>query len=427
MKNFKFKVGNRVVTPLGSGVVEKRFDDGSEDYLVLHDNDVIRGLSSPMYGDKKCIGNRYRYLYEENLKLECKFKVGDHVKGIGDRYGVTNKDMTDGIVVDVLYNGMLRIKVLKHKWSKVSDSIYTVSSIYFELIEPSFTTETIKVTYNENKTTVIIKDEGGNEIGVGISKCSPEDDYNKELGFTIAYSRARGLPDISELLKEDDDDLEDPKVEEVEQPKFKVGDIVKVKKDLVSHQQYGTNSFASSMEKYKGENFTIKEIVKVKDGTKEEYKLDGVGVWRWTPEMLELPVKEPIKGTTQFQVGDVVKVKDDLVIGHEYNGCYFQHYMSGDKGKYFVVESQMSPTNNYGLKGAMGYYHPSMLESAPNVMTWGRASTSGKQIRPLDGTLGWFYSYDHVWEIMMLRASGGRINSSKAQKYRNDIFWEVEI
>jgi hypothetical protein len=66
-----------------------------------------------------------------------KFKVGDIIRGTSpDRYLVTNSDMFEGEVIDVLNNSeKIRIKVLKHKNQYEEDCIYRADNDdrYFEL------------------------------------------------------------------------------------------------------------------------------------------------------------------------------------------------------------------------------------------------------------------------------------------------------
>ncbi len=75
--------------------------------------------------------------------------------------------------------------------------------------------------------------------------------------------------------------------------KYKVGDKVRVKSDLVVDKMYGLDWFARPMEHLRGKQVTIKELY----GNKYRIKEDD-GVCAWADEMLE-PV-EP------FNVGDVV-------------------------------------------------------------------------------------------------------------------------
>ena len=65
--------------------------------------------------------------------------------------------------------------------------------------------------------------------------------------------------------------------------KYKVGDKVRIRKDLVAGFHYGEDSFTSEMEKYLGKTMTISSIVK-----NCKYRLKEVaGNWNWTDEMLE--------------------------------------------------------------------------------------------------------------------------------------------
>ena len=65
--------------------------------------------------------------------------------------------------------------------------------------------------------------------------------------------------------------------------KYKVGDKVRVRKDLEMGEEYGRDSFAIGMEQFLGQIVTIKKIDTM-DPTKysiEEYSMN------WTDEMLE--------------------------------------------------------------------------------------------------------------------------------------------
>lgn len=69
--------------------------------------------------------------------------------------------------------------------------------------------------------------------------------------------------------------------------RFKVGDKVRVREDLVVGKIYAWNLFGYDMERFKGEEFIVEQI----DNTDSAYRLnDGCGYW-WVDEMLE-PVEE---------------------------------------------------------------------------------------------------------------------------------------
>lgn len=92
--------------------------------------------------------------------------------------------------------------------------------------------------------------------------------------------------------------------------KLKVGDIVRVKEDLVPYTQYGTLLFTPSMEKYKGKEYRV-DAVEEFDNT---IKLCKVFTTWMTPEMVEL-VKRP---TRKLKPGDLVKIREDLIYGFWY-------------------------------------------------------------------------------------------------------------
>lgn len=64
--------------------------------------------------------------------------------------------------------------------------------------------------------------------------------------------------------------------------KYKVGDKVKIREDLIVDNEYGSNSFAEEMEQYKGKTATITDTY----FGKYEIDIDD-GNWSWTDEMLE--------------------------------------------------------------------------------------------------------------------------------------------
>lgn len=65
--------------------------------------------------------------------------------------------------------------------------------------------------------------------------------------------------------------------------KFKVGDKVRVREDLVVDRKYGGLTFVSSMKIYCGIVFTVDRIL---HGYVSYYELDEIP-WAWTDEMLE--------------------------------------------------------------------------------------------------------------------------------------------
>ena len=66
--------------------------------------------------------------------------------------------------------------------------------------------------------------------------------------------------------------------------KYKIGDKVRVRKDLVLGNKYGGIIYASNMDKFKNKECDITSV------TNKAYHINGSGHW-WTDEMLE-PVDE---------------------------------------------------------------------------------------------------------------------------------------
>ena len=65
--------------------------------------------------------------------------------------------------------------------------------------------------------------------------------------------------------------------------KYKVGDKVRVRNDLVVNEKYGNDTFIVGMESYSGKTLTVSEIT-----PKNKYKLkEVVCYFNWTDEMFE--------------------------------------------------------------------------------------------------------------------------------------------
>lgn len=82
--------------------------------------------------------------------------------------------------------------------------------------------------------------------------------------------------------------------------KYKVGDKVRVRKDLVVDESYGDLTFMDSMEQHKGQVVTIESVDSDGDYTLEEDNCD----WCWNDEMLE-DVVDDIK-SSEITVKDLL-------------------------------------------------------------------------------------------------------------------------
>lgn len=76
--------------------------------------------------------------------------------------------------------------------------------------------------------------------------------------------------------------------------KYKIGDKVRVRDDLVVGKCYGSLCFSSNSQEYKGKIFTIGSL------ESELYMLDGTDDWYWSEEMLEPVDKEVDKDIYDF-------------------------------------------------------------------------------------------------------------------------------
>jgi len=82
--------------------------------------------------------------------------------------------------------------------------------------------------------------------------------------------------------------------------KYKVGDTVRIKKDLEVGEIYGGVSFVEEMQQYLGQTTTIIRV------TPSYYNLKiDKGVWSWSDEMLG-----EVGGLRAMKIGDIVIGKD---------------------------------------------------------------------------------------------------------------------
>ena len=106
--------------------------------------------------------------------------------------------------------------------------------------------------------------------------------------------------------------------------KYKVGDKVRVREDLVADQWYGDDIFTPEMDSFKGQVVTIKKIRENKYVIEEDH-----GDWNWTDEMF-LPI-------IKYKIGDKVIVREDLEPYQRYRGQSFVASMTPFKGKIVTI------------------------------------------------------------------------------------------
>ena len=80
--------------------------------------------------------------------------------------------------------------------------------------------------------------------------------------------------------------------------KYKVGDRVRIRKDLMVFERYGKQTFVEQMEKYKGMPATISEVFSDTYYIKE----DKGENWNWTDEMLEGLVEDELTAEEAIRI-----------------------------------------------------------------------------------------------------------------------------
>lgn len=124
--------------------------------------------------------------------------------------------------------------------------------------------------------------------------------------------------------------------------KYKIGDVVKVRDDLKKGEKYGYCDVNESMLKFRGTTDTIENI----DEDGDFYLSSKDNPFAWHKEMLE-PVtiednlKEEIKGeiNLKYEIGDVVRIKNNLQEGEKYGELNVMDYMLPFRGTIDIIEN----------------------------------------------------------------------------------------
>ena len=182
----------------------------------------------------------------------AKFKVGDIIKAnkkSNERYIITNqKNGWTGKVTSEEKNGLIYVKTLTPKEDE--GRVYTVMEKYFDLMGDNQIQRHIV-----NKNTVIVKLRDGRK---GIAKCGPADKFNLAFGTALAVARAYGDKETEVKL------LAEPSEPVKEKPKFKVGELVRIRQWDDMEKEFGINSWGSIESRFCGK---YAEIVSLgKDG-----------------------------------------------------------------------------------------------------------------------------------------------------------------
>lgn len=110
---------------------------------------------------------------------------------------------------------------------------------------------------------------------------------------------------------------------------YKVGQRVKVREDM---------SLSKHQEKYRGKFVTIKEVRIDEFGFMNLYKTEESGRLLWWE--CELEALEPVEEekTMKFNVGDKVRVRQDIEVNKRYNRVLFASGMEKYKGQIITIE-----------------------------------------------------------------------------------------
>lgn len=162
----------------------------------------------------------------------AKFKVGDIIKAnkeSNDEYFITNKKRGwTGKVLEIK-EAYIRVETLTPEEYK--GETYTVDERYFYLVGDNQIKKHIV-----NKNTVIVMLGNGKK---GVAKCNPADKFNLAFGTALAVARAYGDKETEAKL------LAEPSEPVKEEPKFKVGELVRIRQwdDMV--EEFGTDGYGS--------------------------------------------------------------------------------------------------------------------------------------------------------------------------------------
>lgn len=100
--------------------------------------------------------------------------------------------------------------------------------------------------------------------------------------------------------------------------KYKIGDKVKVREDLVVHKSYGIQDFVNDMKKFKGKLVTISDIT---CEAKNEYHIkEDREEYFWTAEMFETVAEnDPVNHPSHYTTGKIEVC--DFIVDKGLNFC----------------------------------------------------------------------------------------------------------
>lgn len=136
----------------------------------------------------------------------------------------------------------------------------------------------------------------------------------------------------------------------------KPGMKVKLRKDLVAEQMYGSDCWITDMVK-PGSEVVVDHIIE-----DDRFYVKG-SLYNYTVDMLENPVKLSDMVSRDFKVGDRVRLREDLKAGAMYDGLTYLNSML-KPGTETTIEKRFTGTGNVLLAsdGSSYIYSPAMLE-----------------------------------------------------------------
>lgn len=136
----------------------------------------------------------------------------------------------------------------------------------------------------------------------------------------------------------------------------KPGMMVKLRKDLVADQRYGSDTWVVGMKK-PGSKVVVDHITK-----DDRFYIKGC-FFNYTVDMLENPVKLSDTVSRDFKVGDRVRLREDLKVGGVYGGFTYLNSMLRP-GTETTIKERFTGTGNMLLASdeSSYIYSPAMLE-----------------------------------------------------------------
>lgn len=136
----------------------------------------------------------------------------------------------------------------------------------------------------------------------------------------------------------------------------KPGMKVKLRKDLVADQRYGSDCWITDMVK-PGSEVVVDHIIK-----DDRFNVKG-SLYNYTVDMLENPVKLSDRVSRDFKVGDRVRLREDLKVGVVYDGLTYLNSML-KPGTETTIDERFTGTGNVLLASdeSSYIYSPAMLE-----------------------------------------------------------------